>query len=307
MVSKKINLQHYAEYCGLKILIFLMYLLHKRIAQILGKILALLLFYLVPIRKKQLLENIVLAFPEKSKRDIDLIAKNTYKTFVKIFIDMVFIFKMSDDEIEKLLIYDKNIINNALSKRKGVVLLSAHLGNWELSAAAFAKEYTTAIIVAKQSNDFINRMIDNFRNKKGFKVTCFKRDDKMSFRNIIKALRKNHVLAILADQDAGYNGIFVPFFGRLASTPRGLAFFAIYANSPIITAFGVYQKDGSMKVELEELPIPNTGNEEKDIEIISNTYNQRLEKAIRKNPEQWFWFHRRWKTRPKKTTQFQHQ
>jgi KDO2-lipid IV(A) lauroyltransferase len=299
MSAKRTNLQNYMEYFGLKILMFTVYLLHRPIAQFFGKMLAFLLFYFIPVRKKQLLENIVLAFPEKSKQNVNLIAKNTYKTFARVFIDMFFIFKMSDDEVEKLLIYDKNMINKALARGKGLVLLSAHFGNWELSAIAFAKKYTVALIVAKQSNDFVNRMINSFRNKEGFNVIDFQRDDKMSLRHIIKALRKNYVLAILGDQDAGHHGVFVPFFGKLASTPKGPAFFAIHAGSPIITAFGVYQKDGSMKMKLEELPIPNTGDEEKDIEIINGIYNERLEDIIRENPEQWFWFHRRWNTRPK--------
>jgi KDO2-lipid IV(A) lauroyltransferase len=245
------------------------------------------------------LENITLSFPEKTKKEVNLIAKNTYKTFMKIFIDMFFISKMSDSEIEKLLIYDKDIIDGVLSKRKGLVLLSAHFGNWELSALAFAKKYTVALIVAKQSNDFIDMMINSFRNKKGFNVIDFQRDDKMSFRRIVKALKKNQVLAILGDQDAGYQGIFLPFFGRLASTPKGPAFFAIHAGSPIITAFGIRQKDGSMKMKIEEISVPNTGDEDKDIAIINSIYNRRLEEAIRENPDQWFWFHRKWNTRPK--------
>ncbi|MDR1926742.1 MAG: lysophospholipid acyltransferase family protein [Endomicrobium sp.] len=299
MSAKRTNLQNYAEYYGLKILMFTVCLLHRSIAQFFGRILSFLLFYFIPVRKKQLLENIVLAFPEKSKQNVNLIAKNTYKTFARIFIDMFFIFKMSGDEVEKLLTYDKNMIDKALARGKGLVLLSAHFGNWELSALALAKKYTVALIVAKQSNDFVNRIISSFRNKEGFNVIDFQRDDKMSFRHIIKALRKNYVLAILGDQDAGHQGVFIPFFGKLASTPKGPAFFAIHAGSPIITAFGVYQKDGSMKMKLEELPIPNTGDEKKDIEIINGIYNERLEDIIRENPEQWFWFHRRWNTRPK--------
>ncbi|MDR2617173.1 MAG: lysophospholipid acyltransferase family protein, partial [Endomicrobium sp.] len=244
------------------------------------------------------LTNISLSFPEKSKKEVNKIAKSTYKTFVKVFIDMFFISKMPDEDIEKMLVYDDNIIKKALSKGKGLVLLSAHFGNWELSALAFAKKYPVALIVAKQSNDFVDTMIESFRSKEGFNVLNFQRDDKMSFRQIIKVLRKNQVLAILGDQDAGHKGIFLPFMGRLASTPKGPAFFALRAGSPIITAFGVCQRDGSMKMKLEELQIPKTGDEEKDIEIINSIYNKRLEEVIRDNPDQWFWFHRRWNTRP---------
>ncbi|MCA6071557.1 MAG: lysophospholipid acyltransferase family protein [Endomicrobium sp.] len=296
MVVKRTNLQNYVEYVGLKILMRIVYLLGRTLAHFVGRILAFVLFYFVPVRKKQVLQNITLSFPEKSRKEVSAMARRTYKTFTKVFVDMFFISKMPDSEIEKMLIYDKEIIDKALDRGKGLVLLSAHFGNWELSALAFAKKYTVALIVAKQSNDFVDMMINSFRNKKGFNVIDFQRDDKMSFRRIVRALRKNQVLAILGDQDAGRQGIFLPFFGRLASTPKGPAFFAIRAGSPIITAFGVRQKDGSMKMKVEEIPMPNTGNEEKDIEIINSTYNNRLEKVIRENPDQWFWFHRRWNT-----------
>jgi KDO2-lipid IV(A) lauroyltransferase len=298
MADKRTDFQNYAEYIGLRILMFIVYLLGRTIAQLLGCVIAFLLFYFIPVRKEQVLENISLSFPEKSKEEVNKIARNTYKTFTKVFVDMFFISKMPDSKIEKMLIYDKEMIDKTLAKGKGLVLLSAHFGNWELSALAFAKRYTVALIVAKQSNDFVDMMLSSFRNKKGFNVIDFNRDDKISFRHIVKALRKNQVLAILGDQDAGYQGIFLPFFGRLTSTPKGPAFFALRAGSPIITAFGVRQKDGSMKMRIEELAIPKTGDDEKNIEIINSIYNKRLEEVIRENPDQWFWFHRRWNTRP---------
>ncbi|MDR1418049.1 MAG: lysophospholipid acyltransferase family protein [Endomicrobium sp.] len=298
MFKERTSFQNCLEYLGLKLLIFIIFLLGRTMAQFFGKFIVFIVFYFVPFRKQLVLTNISLSFPEKSKEEVNRIAKNTYKTFIKVFIDMFFISKMSDENIEKMLAYDKNMIEKALSKGKGLVLLSAHFGNWELSALAFAKKYPVALIVAKQSNDFVDTMIESFRSKEGFNVLNFQRDDKMSFRKIVKALRKNQVLAILGDQDAGHKGVFLPFMGRLASTPKGPAFFALRTGSPIITAFGVCQKDGSMKMKLEELQMPNSGNEEKDIEIINTIYNKRLEEVIKENPDQWFWFHRRWNTRP---------
>ncbi|MDR3274760.1 MAG: lysophospholipid acyltransferase family protein [Endomicrobium sp.] len=295
---RRTKLQNYTEYSVLKMLIFMICLLGRTASQFLGKMIALIIYYFIPIRKKKVLENITLSFPEKNKKDIQLIAKNTYRTFIRILVDIFLISKMSDKDIEKLLIYDEDVIKKALSKDRGLILMSAHFGNWELSALAFAKKYPVAFIVAKQSNDFIDKMLSSFRIKKGFNAIDFQRDAKMSFRSIVKTLRKNQILAILGDQDAGEHGIFLPFLGRLASTPKGPAFFAIHTGSPIITAFGVSQKDGSMKMKFEELLMPNTGDEKKDIEIINTIYNKRLEEAVRENPEQWFWFHRRWNTRP---------
>ncbi|MDR3049980.1 MAG: lysophospholipid acyltransferase family protein [Elusimicrobiota bacterium] len=299
-MSNRTEFQNYAEYIGLKLLMLVMIILHRPLAQFLGRIAAVLTYSFIPLRKKEVTEGLTIAFPQKSKKEIEKISKATYKNFFSILIDMFFISKMPDEKIEKMLIYDKELIENAMSKNKGLVLMSAHFGNWELSALAFAKKYPVALIVAKQSNNFVDRMMNEFRMKEGFNVIGFQRDDKISFRGIVKALRKNQVLAILADQDAGRDGIFLPFFGKSASTPKGPAFFAIAAGSPIITAFGVPQKDGSMKMKIQDLIVPNTGNTDEDIKTINMIYYQRLEEVIRENPEQWFWFHRRWKTKPPK-------
>ncbi|MDR2676606.1 MAG: lysophospholipid acyltransferase family protein [Endomicrobium sp.] len=293
---KRTRFQNCIEYLILKIFIVIFFLLGKNISQFLGRIIATVMYYFIPVRKREVLENISLSFTEKTKKDIKLIAKNTYKTFIKMVIDVIFLSKISDADIKKLLIYDENIIKKALDKGNGLILMSAHFGNWELSAFALSKKYPLAFIVAKQSNSLVNKLLSDFRRKKGFNITNFQRDLKMSFRSAIKILKKNQILAILGDQDAGEHGVFLPFLGRLASTPRGPAFFAIHAGSPIVTAFSINQSDGSIKIELEDITMPNTGNKQKDIEIINSIYNKRLEKVIRSNPEQWFWFHRRWKS-----------
>jgi len=294
-MSKRTRFQDYAEYIVLRTAMLTMVILHRPIAQVLGQIAAIIAYHFIPFRKKIIMSGLKLAFPQKDEKEIMKITKAVYKNFFAIFIDIFFVSKMSDKKIEKMLIYDEALINKTMSRKKGLVLMSAHFGNWELSALAFAKKYPVALIVAKQSNSFVDKIVNEFRTKEGFNVIGFQRDDKISFRGIVKALRKNQVLAILGDQDAGRGGVMLPFFGKEVSTPRGPAFFAIHAGSPIITAFGIPQKDGSMKMKIEELPIPNTGNEDEDIKIINTIYYKRLEEVIREHPEQWFWFHRRWK------------
>jgi KDO2-lipid IV(A) lauroyltransferase len=297
-MSKRTDFQNRIEYCVLKIFVFIIYLIRRPLASCLAHIVALILFYFIPFRKKEVIEGLKLAFPQKNLSEIQQISKRVYENFAQIFVDIFFISKMSDEKIESLVVYDEEIIKKALAKGKGLVLMSAHYGNWELTALALAKKYPVALIIATQSNSYVDRMINEFRIKEGFNIIGFQRDDKISFRGILKALRKNQILAILGDQDDGHQGIFLPFFGRIASTPKGPAFFALQSGSPIITAFGVRQKDGSMKMIVEELPISNIGNAEEDIKTINKIYYKRLEVAIREYPEQWFWFHRRWKTKP---------
>jgi len=119
----------------------------------------------------------------------------------------------------------------------------------------------------------------------------------MAYKWVIKTLKQNEFVAILADQDAGAQGVGVPFFGRNASTAKGPAIFSLRAGCPIYTVFCVRQADGRYLATFEEIEKPNTGNEEKDIEIIMSKYSEILQENIERNPSSWFWFHRRWKTK----------
>ena len=296
-MSKRSKFQNYLEYYALKAAMFFMYFFPLSLAQKIGQVIAVFIYYFIPIRKKHVINSLTLSFPEKSKKEIKTIAKNTYKNFMKTVVEMVFFPALSDETIKNMMVYEnEQVIIDALARGKGMIFMSAHFGNWELTALSFSKRLPVSVIVAKQSNPLVDKMINDIRTKKGFKA--IDKDDKMAFRSIIKTLRANETVAFLADQDAGKQGVFVPFFGRLASTPKGPALFAIKAGCAVVSAFGIRQPDQKIKVQFTEIPLPASGNEEEDIKIINTAYSKHLEEAVRKNPDHWFWFHRKWKTRP---------
>ena len=296
-MSKRSNFKNYAEYYALRAAMFFIYLFPLSFAQKIGQFIAFVSFYFVPVRKKHVIDSLSLAFPEKPQKEIKQIAKNTYKTFMKTVIEMAFFTVLSDETIQNMIWYEnEELIEQALARGKGLIFMSAHFGNWELTALAFSKRRKVSVMVAKQSNPLVDKMINDIRTKRGF--NAIDKDDKMAFRSVIKTLRANESLAFLADQDAGKLGVFVPFFGRQASTPKGPALFAIKTGCSIMVAFGVRQPDQTIKLKFTEIPLPDTGNEEEDIRIINAEYSRMLEEAVRKNPEHWFWFHRKWKTRP---------
>lgn len=304
-MSKRSNFQNYIEYYALVIVIFFIRLLGRKIAQKAGAFFAGFTYYFIPVRKKHVIEMLKDAFPEKSLKDVKAITKNAYKSFISTIIDIMFFPKMSDEQIMNMMVYDEKgmqVIENAYNQNKGTVLMSAHFGNWELTALSFSKKYPMSVIVAKQSNDLVDRMMNNIRTKQGFKTIC-KDDVSSTVRSVMKALKKNEFVAILSDQDAGKQGVFVPFFGKLASTPKGAALFALRAQCPLVTAFGIKQKDGKMKMKISEIKLPNTGNQDEDIRIINAQYSKQLEEVVRIAPQQWFWFHKKWKTRPEKETE----
>ena len=277
---------------------FFVYLFPRTLAHKIGKFIAVSAYYIVPVRKKHIIAMLALSFPEKSLEEIKKITKNIYINFVQTVVDIMFFPKMSGEQLKEMMIYDnKELIEKVYAQGKGTILLSAHFGNWELTALSFSKRYPMSVIVAKQSNDLVDKMMNDIRTKQGFN-TIYKDNAGQLFRGVAKALKNNEFVAILADQDAGKQGVFVPFFSRPASTPKGAALFAVKYGCPVITAFGVRQSDGTMKMKVSEIRVERTGNEEEDIKNINLQYSKMLEDAVRENPEQWFWFHRKWKTQP---------
>jgi KDO2-lipid IV(A) lauroyltransferase len=295
-MAKRTKFQDYTEYIALRIVIFFIKLFPFKVAVKVGVLIGIIAFYLVNFRRSHVIKMLTQSFPEKFKKEIESIARNTYKNFARTVVEIIFFPTMPNEKIKKLLICtNENLVEESYAAGKGIIFMSAHLGNWELTALAYSKIYPMSVVVANQSNILVDKMMDNVRTNQGFATIS---RDGMAFRAVMKALKRNEIVAFLADQDAGPQGVFVPFFGRLTSTPKGAAIFALRAKCPIIIALGIRQKNGIMKVDFTRVPIPNTCDEEKDIEEINTFYSKKLEDIVRQYPEQWFWFHRKWKTRP---------
>ncbi|MDR3307205.1 MAG: lysophospholipid acyltransferase family protein [Endomicrobium sp.] len=295
-MAKRTKFQYYAEYIALKIVIFFIRLFPFKLAVKAGEMIGVVFYYIVNFRRSHVIDMLTQSFPEKSKKEIRIITINTYRNFAKTVVEIIFFPIMSDEKIKKLLVCtNERLVEKSYSEGRGTIFMSAHLGNWELTALAYSKIYPISVVVANQSNFLIDKMMDNVRTNEGFATIS---RDGMAFRDVMKALKRNEIVAFMADQDAGPQGVFIPFFGRLTSTPKGAALFALRAKCPIIIALGIRQKNGIMKVEFTEVPMPNSGDSNKDIEIINTFYLKKLEDIVHRYPEQWFWFHRKWKTSP---------
>ena len=291
-MKKNKKIQHYIEYVSLKAVISFLHLFSINTAKKIGFLLADIAFVFVPIRKKHIIESLTKSFPNKKHDEIKAIAKDVYKQFVCTVVEIIFVSKMSDEQL-KYSVNFKNLylIEQAIKKGKGGVIMSAHFGNWEMLAISFGKRYPLSVIVAKQQNPYFDNMINNIRSGRGYK-TIYKETAPIG---VLRALKKKEFVAILADQHAGDQGVYTPFFYGNVSCPKGPAVFALRAKCPLYTGFCARQADGRYVVTFEEIQLPNTGNDEKDIEIIMTMYNKILQKHIEENPSYWVWFHRRWR------------
>lgn len=172
--------------------------------------------------------------------------------------------------------------------------MTGHFGNWELLAMATMLHLNSSglMIVKKQRNHYVDKMINDLRTKYGNRTVYMKE----SVREIMRTLRDNGVVAMIADQSAPRDSIYVPFFGREVATFAGPAYFALRSGAPIIMALSIRRTDGGYTGVFEEVSTDDlNGASKENIKELTARHTAVLEKYIRKYPDHWLWQHRRWK------------
>lgn len=294
MSSKK--LKHAIEYHALTAFTALVRLLPLNVARFIVRRLADLVFYVIPIRRKVVLDNLRKAFAgEKSEKELRRIAHQAYYQFGQTMVELLFFPSFTNDDITAMVrIENLNLLDEALKAGRGAMLVGAHFGNWELMGAALAVHHPVTFVVGQQQNHKVDDLLNSYRIGKGIKIIPLK----MALRGVLKTLKANELVAILADQDAHEDGAFVPYFGRPASTPKGPALFALRAGCPMIMGYIVRTSEG-FTASFELVPPPvNPKNEDDAVRQYTANHVAILERITREHPDHWFWMHRRWKTKP---------
>ena len=257
------------------------------------------LFYLVVPRQRFIaLHNLSRAFPEKSPAEIGKIARGVYRHIGILAAEFFESPRLTREKIlQSMTIEGWEHCRRALEKGKGMLLLTGHLGNWELSVTIFAllvKPLTA--IYRPLDNPVLEAMVRQIRESAGNKTLPKDR----AMRPMLRTLKQNGVLGILIDQNvAWYEGVFVPFFGRKACTTDGIALLALHTGAPVLPGFLIRQTDGRYLIKfLAEVETIRTGDRRQDVLTNTRRYNEILEELIRQYPDQWLWIHHRWKTRP---------
>jgi KDO2-lipid IV(A) lauroyltransferase len=174
--------------------------------------------------------------------------------------------------------------------------VGAHLGNWELQAWAVARAGIPLQAVGKENVDpRLTRLMDRFRARGG--VRNIWRGQPGAAVALLKALRRGEALAMLIDQDTNVQNVFVPFFGHPAATPRAAADLVLRTGAAACVCLVHKRPDGTYRATSEEVPVPSTGDPERDAVELTARFTARIEAAIRAHPEQWVWMHQRWKTK----------
>lgn len=285
------------EYSIVRFLEVLLRIVPLFISRSIGSAIGLLL-NAVGIRKKVMYENLTNAFPHLPRKEIRRLCRKVYQSFGKTFAEFARLPLFTQEKLDKFVQFHHwEVMQDAYLEGKGVVAISGHLGNWEWMGAATAlRGIPMAYIVTTQTNSYIEKRMDELRRKCG--VEIIKRKD--APKGVLRALRNGKVVAILIDQDAHEEGVFVPFFGRLASTPKGAMVFALRTGAPVVYAEGV-RKGNQFSITFERISLEGLPNDlDSAIREGMTRCTQRLEQSIRQYPDQWLWLHRRWKTQPPK-------
>jgi KDO2-lipid IV(A) lauroyltransferase len=186
-------------------------------------------------------------------------------------------------------------LRGALKKKGGVILASAHAGPWELTSAYLSAEAAPGAALAfRQHNRLVDDFLNKLRAKAGLDVVFV--DEEL--RPVLRALKKNRILYVLGDQDAGPGGEFVEFFGAPASFHRGTAYFAYKLGAPICFGFARRGKNGRLHAEIfPALYADPSADEAGEVRRLTVEYARALENWVRRYPADWYWLHRRWKTK----------
>lgn len=188
------------------------------------------------------------------------------------------------------------LMDRALARGRGVLAVTGHIANWELLAAGFAATgRPLAVVVRPLDNPLLDAWVERFRTDKGMAVI----PRGAALRGGMRALKAGSVLAFVMDQNAARHGIFVPLFGTEAATVRGPAELALKYGAPIILCHSRREKKGRHRLVFVEEIVPSQARDrEEAVRRTTARINAGLEKVIRERPEEWLWFHPRWRTRP---------
>jgi KDO2-lipid IV(A) lauroyltransferase len=264
----------------------------------LGRILGRAGYLIVRRYRKVALDSLSVAFPILSLKKRKKIANDFFVFMAQSSLELLYFLK-NPQSLDDIRIQGREYLDRALKEGKGVIIVTAHLGNFPLMSLKLAKEgYPVNVVVRPMRDEKAGSYIHNLRTKAGVK-TILSYPRRECVNGIIKALRENELVVIQMDQNFGTGGVWVKFFGKLAATPVGPIVFALRTKALLLPAYIVRELEGKYTIRFfpqEELILA----EDKDKMVLLNTikFTRIMEGWIKEYPRQWSWIHRRWKSQP---------
>ncbi|MCM8800841.1 MAG: lysophospholipid acyltransferase family protein [Candidatus Omnitrophica bacterium] len=270
---------------------FLALILPLKVAYKIAVILSDLHYLFADKDRKAVKENLMAIFPEKSEKEIKRIRIRMFRNFAKYLVDFFRFSKLDINYIKKnIKLENIHYIDEALKKKKGVIALTAHIGNWELGGVIIALlGYPIWAVALPHKHKNVDRFFNYQREKKGIRVIPLGK----AVRQCLKLLKENKIIALVGDRVFTERGVVLDFFGKPTIFPEGPVIFALKTGAVIVPGFMIRNADDTFTLRIEkpiELGLNNTSQE-----VIQN-YKLIFEDYIRRYPEQWYMFVRFWKS-----------
>ncbi len=289
-------MKHIIEYLCIGLFILIVRLLPFRLGIRMGSLVGVLYYWIDAKHRRLAFDQLERAFSrEKNNQQLKQIVRGLYRNIGLSLVELVCLPRMSRSDIESWVQIDGfHHYIEAKNKGKGVIILTAHLGNWEIIPKAFwSYGYCINAVVRPLDNPYLDRIVQGWRRKNGM-VVLNKRTD---VHRIMKLLREGETVGFLMDQNTvEQDAVFVDFFGQKAATHKGLAVLALRSGATVLPVFMIRTPSGHRMTIEKPLEIVRTPSH-RDA-IVSNTalFTSTIESVVTRYPEQWLWIHRRWKT-----------
>ncbi len=241
-------------------------------------------------RKKVVLKNLEIAFPDWNDKKRVLIAKKVYKNYITYFADMIKSINITKNELnKKVKIIGKNNLEIALNSHKPIIFMTAHFGNWELVPKIIGANYKPMLVLMREfENKDIAKIFQKSRNS--FNIQTINKNS--SIKEIIKAFKENKALGILIDQHSNSSkAIDVKFFNKEVKFNRGVTILAQKFNAIVVPMFS-YKKNNQYYIEFLA---PKIFDEEDNIKNFTQWQASTIENMIKRYPSEYYWFHKRFK------------
>jgi len=278
---------------AVRCLVFVFGLLPHRVALGLGRALGRLAWRLSERDRRRALEHLSFALAELPEEERIRIARASFLSAGMNLAELLHFLKHSRQEILRHLdIEGWENVAAAKASGRSILILTGHCGNWELIGTALHNGGVPPAAVARPLDDAgLQKLLVDLRNHLG--TTTIARGTRGAPRQLLEVLRSGGALAMLIDQDTKVDGVWVPFFGRPAFTPVGAAEIALRQKANVIPSFIERRPGGNHLIRfLPPLDLPQDPRE------VTALMTAKIEEQVRRRPEQWVWWHKRWRRQP---------
>jgi Kdo2-lipid IVA lauroyltransferase/acyltransferase len=297
--NDRVSVRETAEFAVVWIFVYAMRLLPRGMARAIGAMIGAIAFRALGRLRRVGLRNLALALPERTAKEREAILRSEYRNLGLLLAEFCKMPNYTPASTSRFIRYEG--LENYLKARergKGVLVLTGHLGAWELSSFYHSlMGMPMGMVIRRLDNPLVDAFVNRIRCQHGNRV--IHKDD--FARGLIASMRAGETVGILMDTNmTPPQGVFVPFFGVQACTASGMARIAEKTGAAVVPGFLLWEASERRYVLHfgAELPVIHTGDAEQDAVNNTAAFTAAIEGYVRQYPEQWLWMHRRWKTRP---------